>query len=361
MIRVLNVIDSLGAGGAESLLNRFLKEARNNSQFSVDVCTLYPGGIFEFELVHAGLVALSANCAFKYDFTGILRLIKIIRKGKYDIVHVHLFPADLFVAIVSLFLPRNIKFIFSEHNVYNRRRSIKLYKVIDRFVYSRYCRIICVSEMVKYELDKYLPEVADKSIVIKNAVEVEDFEETRDKEYDIIFVGRLERAKGVDVLLKAIQILEKNRSVALRVAIVGDGSQVGYLRRITQDLEIRSRVEFLGIRQDISQLMRNSKVFVLPSRWEGLPMVILEAMANKVPIIATSVGGIPEIISDGVTGLLVKTDDPEELAEKVRMLLDDSSLRKRLSISAFEKVKSEYSIKEYCTNVLRLYDEVLRS
>jgi len=361
MIRVLNVIDSLGAGGAESLLNRFLKEARNNSQFSVDVCTLYPGGIFEFELVHAGLVALSANCAFKYDFTGILRLIKIIRKGKYDIVHVHLFPADLFVAIVSLFLPRNIKFIFSEHNVYNRRRSIKLYKVIDRFVYSRYCRIICVSEMVKYELDKYLPEVADKSIVIKNAVEVEDFEETRDKEYDIIFVGRLERAKGVDVLLKAIQILEKNRSVALRVAIVGDGSQVGYLRRITQDLEIRSRVEFLGIRQDISQLMRNSKVFVLPSRWEGLPMVILEAMANKVPIIATSVGGIPEIISDGVTGLLVKTDDPEELAEKVRMLLDDSSLRKRLSISAFEKVKSEYSIKEYCTNVLRLYEEVLRS
>ena len=361
MIRVLNVIDSLGAGGAESLLNRFLKEARNNSQFSVDVCTLYPGGIFEFELVHAGLVALSANCAFKYDFTGILRLIKIIRKGKYDIVHVHLFPADLFVAIVSLFLPRNIKFIFSEHNVYNRRRSVKLYKVIDRFVYSRYCRIICVSEMVKYELDKYLPEVADKSIVIKNAVEVEDFEETRDKEYDIIFVGRLERAKGVDVLLKAIQILEKNRSVALRVAIVGDGSQVGYLRRITQDLEIRSRVEFLGIRQDISQLMRNSKVFVLPSRWEGLPMVILEAMANKVPIIATSVGGIPEIISDGVTGLLVKTDDPEELAEKVRMLLDDSSLRKRLSISAFEKVKSEYSIKEYCTNVLRLYEEVLRS
>jgi len=361
MVRVLNVIDSLRAGGAESLLKRFLFEARNYGQFYVDVCTLYPGGLFERELVDNGLAALSANCAFKYDFTGIIRLVKIIRKGKYDVVHAHLFPADLFVAIASFFLPRNMKFIFSEHNVYNRRRSIKLYKVIDRFVYSRYCRIVCVSEMVKSELDRYLPEVANKSIVIKNAVEAEDFEEMPEKEHDIIFVGRLEKAKGVDVLLRAIRVLEKNHSVSLKVALAGDGSQGDYLRRMTQDLEIKSRVEFLGIRRDVSQLMRSSKIFVLPSRWEGLPMVILEAMANKVPVVATSVGGICEIISDGATSLLVKPDDPEELAEKIKVLLDDPSLRKRLSISAFEKVKSEYSIKEYCTNMLRLYDEVLKS
>jgi len=359
-IKVLNLIDSLYAGGAESLLARFALEARKHENFRIDILTLYRRGFFEEELKVKGISVSCLNLSFKYDFSKIFLLRRILEEGEYDLLHVHLFPADIFSAIASL-LVKKPRLIFSEHSVYNRRRSIKLYKFIDRFVYSRYCKIVCVSDLVKAELDRYLPQVASKSVVIKNAVEVQDFPDTLNKSYDIIFVGRLEKAKGVDVLLRAIQLLEKNRSLNLKVAIVGDGSQRDYLKNMVRDLEIKSKVEFLGVREDVSELMRSSKIFVLPSRWEGLPMVILEAMANKVPIIASAVGGIPEVISDGIHGLLIEPDNWDVLASRIELLLNDASLRKKLSENAFERVLSDYSIKEYCKNMLKLYEEVLKS
>ncbi len=360
-VKVLNLIDSLQPGGAESLLSRFALEVMNHPDFQIDILTLYEGGFFEEKLRTEGVNVSCLELAFKYDFSKGFALRRILEQSKYDILHVHLFPADVLGVVASLFLRKKPKLIFSEHNVYNRRRSMKLYKFIDRFVYSRYCRIVCVSELVKTELDRYLPEVKSKSVVIKNAVELPDFQYTPNKIYDIIFVGRLEKAKGIDVLLRAIQFLERKNSLAFKVAIVGDGSQRSYLKNMLRDLQIRSTVEFLGIRQDVPELMRTSKILVLPSRWEGLPMVILEAMANKVPIVASAVGGIPEVISDAVSGLLVEPENADELAAKIDVLLNDSSLRNRLSETAFEKVRTEYSIEEYCKNILTLYEEVLRS
>ena len=360
-IKVLNLIDSLSAGGAEGLLARFALEARKYDNFKIDILTLYRRGFFEEELKAKGISVSCLNLSFKYDFSKIFLLRRIIEEGEYDILHVHLFPADIFGAIASLLLKKKPRLIFSEHSVYNRRRSIKLYKFIDRFVYSGYCKIVCVSDLVKAELDRYLPEVASKSVVIKNAVEVQDFPDTCDKNFDIIFVGRLEKAKGVDVLLRAIQLLEKNHLLTLKVAIVGDGSQRDDLKNMVRDLKIKSRIEFLGVREDVSELLRNSKIFVLLSRLEGLPMVILEAMANKVPIITSAVGGIPEVISDEIHGLLVEPDKCGVLASRIELLLNNASLQKMISENAFERVLSDYSIKEYCKNMLKLYEEVLEN
>lgn len=89
------------------------------------------------------------NLLFKYDFLKIIRFIRLVEKEKYDIIHVHLFPVDLFVAIASIFLPKNIVYIFSEHSIYNRRRSLIIFRFIDEFTYSRYKKIVCVSESVK--------------------------------------------------------------------------------------------------------------------------------------------------------------------------------------------------------------------
>ncbi|MCW1311247.1 MAG: glycosyltransferase [Candidatus Parvarchaeota archaeon] len=360
-MKVLHVIDSLYAGGAESLLKNFLIEAKKFPEFQIDACTLYSRSIFKDELIENGVKVFDLGLNFKYDFRGIFRLIKLIKQNNYDLVHVHLFPSDLFCAFVSLFIERKVKFIFSEHSIYNRRRSIRIYKPIDLFVYSRYEKIICVSDLVRDELIKYIPKLCSKTVVIKNAIPIiGELQENRHKVYDVLFVGRLEDVKGVDILIKAIDIIKKENSRDLVVGVVGEGPLKEEYKKLVKELNLEDNFRFLGVRRDIDGLMKISKVFVLPSRWEGLPMVILEAMANGIPIIATNVGGIPEVIEDGVDGFLVKPEDPSALSERILLALNNPSITEQLKRNAFEKVKKEYSIEKYTERILNLYKEIAR-
>ena len=359
MIRVLNIIDSLYAGGAESLLKNFLVKVKENQDYQVDVCTLYSRNVFKEELSKNEIRIFDLGLKFKYNFLGVIRLIKIIKSNNYDIVHVHLFPADLFGAVASLFFHKNVKFIFTEHSVFNRRRSNKIFKLIDLFTYSRYSKVICVSEKVKESLVAWIPETDHKTVVIKNAVPVGEIREQKEYVYDILFVGSLKKVKGLDVFFEAIKLLEIKYGRKLKVGVVGDGSLNKELKGIAERLNISESVEFLGVRKDINDLMRKSKIFVLPSRWEGLPMVILEAMALGMPVVATKVGGIPEVIEDGKDGILVEPENPDELAEAILRLLEDDGLRSLISLNAYKKIKRKYSIERYTKDLLNLYKEVI--
>ncbi len=361
MIKVLNIIDSLYVGGAESLLSNFLIESKKYLDFQIDACTLYSRNIFKEKLVSNEIKVYDLNLPFKYDFRGVFRLARLINSNNYDVVHVHLFPADIMVAVASLFANRRTKFIFTEHNIFNRRRSIIIYKPIDKFVYSRYQKIVCVSEKVRESLINYFEELEIKAIVIRNGIPVPDrkFNNEVKKKYYILCVGRLEEAKGIDVLLKAIAILKEKANSSLNAAIVGDGSKKDMLLNLSKSLGVENIVQFMGVRKDVSYLMDASKIFVLPSRWEGLPMVILEAMAHRLPIISTPVGGIPEVIINGENGILVPKEDPYSLSEAILRLLNDEELLKKLSQNAYEFVKRYYSIETYTKNLLELYKEVL--
>ena len=360
-VRILEVIDSLYAGGAESLIKNFLIETKKYKDFGIEICTLYSRNIFEEELVNNGIKIHNLDLGFKYNPIGVFKILNVIKRGNYDIIHVHLFPADIFVAISSLFLPKRIKFIFSEHNDYNRRRSIKFFKVIDSFTYSRYDKIVCVSKQVEKALIMWCPKTSCKVIVIKNAIPVSDKSNFEgEKLYDIIFVGRLEKQKGVNILLKAIQILEEKYHRSLRVAIVGDGSLMNDLKELALQYDINEYTYFLGVRKDVLELMRKAFIFVLPSRWEGFGLVLLEAMSVGVPIIATKVGGIPEVIEDGKDGILVEPENPEELSNAILRLLDNKELRSLVSSNAYKKVKGEYSIEKYTKTLLNLYKELTK-
>lgn len=121
-------------------------------------------------------------------------------------------------------MSKGIKWIFSEHNVYNRRREFKIFKILDNFTYSRYSKIICVSKQVESAISNWIPSVKGKTKVIPNAVFVPEFLNPNPlKIYDILFVGRLTQAKGVDILLKAVKILKNKYTKNLKIAIVGDG------------------------------------------------------------------------------------------------------------------------------------------
>jgi len=355
-IKVLEVIDSLGSGGAESLLKNFVLEAKKNNIFKIEIVTLYSKAIFKDEIKNTGISIWDLGLTFKYNLVGVIKLIKLIKKRKYNIIHVHLFPADIFAALASLFLPKDIVWIFSEHSVFNRRRTFKIFKILDNFTYSRYSKIICVSKQVEFALISWMPSVKGKTNVLPNAIPIPKFLNLCSvKTYDILFVGRLIHAKGVEILLEAIKILKNKYSRNLKIAIVGEGSLKENLNNLAVELGVNGEVEFLGIRKDIEDIMVSSKIFVLPSRWEGFGIVIIEAMSNMLPVIAANVGGIPELIENGKEGILVPPENPKALARVIDSLLEDDELRKKLSQAAYKKVKEKFSIKKYSAHMLSLY------
>jgi len=361
-IKILELIDSLDSGGAESLLKNFVLEAKKNNTFNLEIATLYSNAIFKEEIKNAGIPVWNLNLKYKYDLRGILKIITIIKKGKYDIVHVHLFPADIFAALASLFLSKDIVWIFSEHSVYNRRRSFKIFKILDSFTYRRYLKIICVSNQVESNLFSWIPSIKRKTKVIPNAVLVPEFLKPNHlKIYDILFVGRLNQAKGIDILLKAAKVLKDKYGKNLKIAIVGDGPLKENLNNLAVKLGVNGEVKFLGVRKDIEELMVSSKIFVLPSRWEGLPMVILEAMSRGMSIIATGVGGIPEVVENGKEGILISPEDPETLAQAINDLIENEELREKLGQAAYKKVKDKYSIEAYSTNMLDFYSSLVNN
>jgi len=367
-IKILNLINSLNDGGAQAVLKNFVLEAKKYNEFNIEICTLYPLctryyiGIFKKEIERTDIPIWNIGLNFKYNPVGVIKLISLIKKRKYDVVHVHLFPASAFVAVASLFLSRNIKFVFTEHSVHNRRRSLSIFKLFDILIYNRYSSIVCISSKIKDVLLKWLPQLGKKVTIIPNSVPIsESIDTDHPKIYDILFIGRFKKIKGIDILFKAVNILKFQYQKKIKVAIVGNGPLKEELKELVEKLQIKSEIKFLGTRKDVSRIMFSSKILTLSSEWEGLPMVILEAMSRGLPVIATAVGGIPDVIKDGEEGILVAPKDPEILAEAMARLLEDEKLQKTLSQNAYKKIKERYTVEMCAKDVLSLYKSLTKN
>jgi glycosyltransferase involved in cell wall biosynthesis len=183
-------------------------------------------------------------------------------------------------------------------------------------------------------------------------------------ERTILCVSRLEYPKGVDVLLHAWGRMMHEPSAwrtsfKLRLRIVGQGIFLPQMQRIVEELDIQDSVEFLGLRRDVVDLLQQAWGFVLPSRWEGMPNALLEAMACRLPCVATRVSGSEDILCDGVNGLLVEPENPAELAVAMRRIVEDTSLAQALAQEAYTTVVNEYQLKTIAEQSLQLYYRLL--
>lgn len=352
--KVLQIINSLSMGGAEKLLVDFVLTAKNKYRWNMDILTLFDANSFRVELNKANIKVRNLGLPHKYALWCLPKLIKEIKKGGYSCIHVHLFPANFYVATASLFLREKIAIIFTEHSIWNRRRSFRVFKILDRFIYSRFRKIVCVSEIVRRELIKWLPLLSKKTIVISNGVALPKMNMKAEKKFDLIFVGRLIKAKGIDILLDAISKLKED-GIIIKIAIVGDGPLRFLLQEKVVNLGIENMTVFLGARKDVPNLMQQSKFFVLPSRWEGLPLTILEAMGLGIPIIATQVGGVIDVIRNGKEGILLPKENPVALKNAVLSLLTDNELANELATNAKRKFDAMYSIERYVDKMNDLY------
>jgi glycosyltransferase involved in cell wall biosynthesis len=168
-------------------------------------------------------------------------------------------------------------------------------------------------------------------------------------------VGRLYPQKGYDDLIRAIAMLKRDSAHPIRCVIVGHGPQQQTLQALIDDLDVAQEVRLIGRRQDVPDVIAAFDVSVLSSKWEGLPLAVIEYMAGASPIVATAVGGVPELIEDGVHGLLVKPRDPGELAVAIGRLLDDRPLASRLGRAAQQRQRANYDVEVVVKRLEDLY------
>src|SRR5260221_2707525 len=212
---------------------------------------------------------------------------------------------------------------------------------------------------------------AEQIVHISGSVDTERFQPAPESrpdparpERDIICVARLDYAKGVDVLLHAWgrmlrEPAEWRAHLKPRLHLVGKGVCGAQMERIVAALGIQDSVEFLGSRADVVDLLQQSWGFVMPSRWEGMPNALLEAMACGLPCVATRVSGSEDIIADGVNGLLVEPEQPAEMAQALRRILEDTELAQRLGREGRATVVRDYQLITIVEQCLELYRRLL--
>jgi glycosyltransferase involved in cell wall biosynthesis len=357
-IKIVHIIPTLDMGGAERLLVDIVKNLDKDT-FSVSVVCLKRFGSWGIELKKQGIVLSLAGGGKHFGFFNFLNLLKILKEAKPDIVHTHLFGADVF-GVLAAKLVGTKAIVSTEHNLNYQEGTLKRFVKNKTMTFVQ--KIVAVSEAVKkyVVLSENISE--DKVTVIFNGVELEKFlnkERKYPKKNEVIIgsLGRLTEQKGFDFLVKSMTLLKDEK---VRCLVAGEGKNREKLEKQIEKESLTNKIKFLGWQQDTKKFLSLLDIFILPSRWEGFGIAILEAGLSGLPVIASKVDGIKEIIEDGVDGLLFEKGDFNELAEKISYLVGNPKERERLGSSLQNKVKERFFIEKIVKEYEKLYLRLLK-
>ena len=357
-MRICQIITTLELGGAETLLANFCNILSEKHEITV----LYLKGdpkvlkLFNPRII-IKQVPINARCA------GVIR--DFLKSWKPEIVHTHLGHADFIGLWAARGLP--LKMFCTMHNIHFKWDwRDKLIFSIYRFYFqtwARKCQVICISKVVAKHVSQNLNVKADNVHVLYNGIPGSDCHlskpEAREQsgigkeKFVILFVGRLEKQKAVHVLLNAIPLLREIPD--LQVEIIGSGSLQSELQELTENLGLNNMVNFRGNSYNPEPVFIASDVFVLPSVFEGLGIVILEAFRSRLPVVASAIEGPAELIENNKNGLLFERENQEDLAYKIKELYHNKELRTRLSEEAYERFENNFSIEYYTLRLEQLY------
>lgn len=280
-----------------------------------------------------------------------------------EIIHIHMssrgsfYRKSLFVLKASKMNKKIILHIHgSEFETFYKEECNELMKKYVRFIFKKCSKVLALSEEWKEILSQIVNkekiEVLDNSIIVKEDKNKKDYSAKK-----ILFLGRVGKRKGVyDILQVAHKIISKYPDV--KFIIAGDG-EVDKVKKICIDKEINKNIEIIGwvSGDDKVKLLNEATVYLLPSYNEGMPISILEAMAYKLPIISTNIGGIPQLISNNSEGFIFEPGDLEKLEEVLDKILEDRDLRERLGNNSFNKVNSKFNMEKNILKLCEIYKE----
>jgi glycosyltransferase involved in cell wall biosynthesis len=365
-VKIAHIITDLDIGGAEMMLLKMLRNFEND-KYEHFVISLHPEKNRLCDTIEKeGFKVYLLNFRKRNFVVSFIKLLSILKREKPHIAHNYLFHADLFGRIAAKAMRVPI--------VISSLRSVeiggRLHEILLRMTDFYVDRVTAVSKTVANAHISKGTTKKNKIHIIYNGVELKDNQakeipsirrnmDIKDDNFLLLTVGGLRKVKGHIFLFNALKML-KEKGLKFKLMVVGKGSERRKLEKEIIERDLGSEVALIGEREDISELLAASDAFVLASLWEGLPNTLLEAMAAGLPVIATCVGGIPEVVDDNKTGLLVEPKDSDTLAEAIGRIIEGSELRERLAQNARDYAIKNFDIKKTVSDTEKLYEELLK-
>jgi glycosyltransferase involved in cell wall biosynthesis len=369
-IGILYLITELSTGGAQVALLRLLT-GLDRGRFFPTVACLYNGdGVVAQRIRALGVPVTDLGMTAKWRWDALWRLCCLLRRERPTILHTWMFHANFVGRIVGR-LARVPIVVTSRRNV-NIGGALR--EFLNRWTARLGDRVIAVCEMARQAEIERARVSPDKVVTIYNGVDTNEFAALDAQAAArarrafgipsgaplVGTAGRLHRQKGFADLITALAQVREHFP-AVRLLLVGDGELRGDLEAHAQALGLSEVVAFAGPRTDIPEILAGLDLFALPSLWEGLPNVVLEAMAAGLPVAATAVGGTPEVVVDGITGILVPPHDPGALARPITRLLRDPDLRCKMGQAGRERVERCFTVEQMIQRTQALYEDVLEA
>lgn len=357
-VKIAVLLPSLKLGGAERLVVEELSVLNDDPRFDIELHLVFEKGLFYETAAANGIRMRVWNAPHKsFRMLGTyLNIIRYLRKNRIDILHSHLLDG---IGPLAGKL--------AGARVVSTAHSDKKYRAVERYVLAKSDLVLGCGIQVKRNISGFVP--ANRVNVLSNGIRPPCSQKSVRsailKRYGIheganlvLTLGRLHRLKGFDVLIEAISDVLKEAPGTVFL-IGGEGAEIDRLHELIHAYGFKANARMPGIISDTDAVLFACDVYVNSSRWEGLPMTLLEAMAHGRPIVATDVGGNPEVIRDGQTGLLVPPDNPAALAEAILKLLQDTSFGTRLGRQAKDLFEREYTIQRHCEKLADYYLRLL--
>lgn len=366
-IRVAHIVPALQIGGAERLaVNLCLYHTARTAP----ACVIYdpPADThYERQLQQARIPLVSAYKRRAYDVGVFVRLLRLLRHLQPAVAHLHISGINYVFPLLPLL---RVPSVYTVHNIAERDLHARRGGRLVQYLAFRYrlggIQPVAISEQVRVSFQQLygwgeLP-------VIWNGIPVAEFTPSSERracwraregfseaETLIVCIAGFRPQKNLSLLIRAFAGLSQETA---RLLLVGSGEQEAQLRALVRELGVAERVHFLGVRNDIPAILNACDLFALSSDWEGTPMAIMEAMASGLPVISTAVGGVPELVQHGITGLLTPPGDMAALTDALRQLVRDPALRKSMGCAARQFATEHFDIHKTVDAYEQLYAQL---
>lgn len=355
-LKVVHIINNLDTGGAEKLLVDLVPILQAKVEIKVVLLNSTKTPLYLQLISEIGLNnVLTLSSGSLYNPIFVLKFRKLLHE--YDVVHVHLFPAFYYASLAAYAFGKKARLIFTEHGTSNRRINSKIFKYIDRLIYNKIDDVIAITPDVKSILEQSLA-LHNKVTVIYNGINLRKIEQAsaynreqfhyKNDEVLLIQVSRFSYEKDQKTVIKSLLNLPPN----VKLILVGEGIHRISCELLANELHLKDRVRFLGLRIDVSQLLKMSDIVIQSSISEGFGLAALEGMAAGKPVIASNIPGLRTVIYDA--GLIFETGDSVELAKQIQILIQNPSYYHLISSKCLNRAK-HFSIINTSNQLLDIY------
>ena len=356
-MKIMQVIPYFCFGGAEIMCENLTYALKNAGQEVFAVSLYHDRTPIARRMEEAGIRIVYLDKKLGLDLSMVPKLIKIIRRERPDVVHTHLDVIKY--AVLAAKLAGVKKCVHTVHSLADREAEGRVQKIINGFYFRRGCSVpVALTPEVRNSVAEFYGIPLRRVPVIYNGIDLsrcvpKTTYETGET-VTILHVGRFDVPKNHPGLLEAFRLLLETHPEC-RLRLVGDGELRPDMEKLAREKGIADFVEFCGMQSNVYPYLHDADIFTLPSIYEGNPMTIIEAMGTGLPIVASRVGGIPDMISDGESGLLVEPE-PQSICAGLTRLVGDAALRQRLGLAA-RKQSQTFSAEHMARDYISCYSK----